>query len=119
MSDHSPHANDCRQPAVAGPVQRPVMQHTRGPWLFYTEPQPNGCPIVGARGLMVCMLAHTVNQPEQRDEALANAALIAAAPELLECLRAVDVLFAPHCKDSTQADWLDRTQALLRRLGAA
>ena len=49
----------------------------------------------------------------------ADAMLIAAAPELLQCLRAVDVLFAPHCKDSTQADWLDKTQALLRRLGAA
>jgi hypothetical protein len=45
--------------------------------------------------------------------------LIAAAPELLQCLLAVEVLFAPHCRDSTQADWLDRTQQLLRRLGAA
>ena len=60
-----------------------MSKHTLGPWAFYTEPQPNGCPIVGARGLMVCMLAHTVNQPEQRGEALANARLIAAAPELL------------------------------------
>lgn len=49
----------------------------------------------------------------------ADALLIAAAPELLQCLRAVEVLFAPHCKDSTQADWLDKTQNLLRRLGAA
>lgn len=67
-------------------------KHTPGPWAFYTEPQPNGCPIVGARGLMVCMLAHTVNQPEQRGEALANAALIAAAPDLLEALRNADKL---------------------------
>jgi hypothetical protein len=35
------------------------------------------------------MLAHTVKQPEQRAEALANAALIAAAPEMLNALRSL------------------------------
>lgn len=49
----------------------------------------------------------------------AHAALLKAAPEMLKCLRAVEVLFAPQCRDSTQADWLDKTQELLRRLGAA
>lgn len=63
--------------------------HTPGPWGFSTEPQPNGCPIVGARGLMVAMLAHTVNQEDQREVALANARLIAAAPALLEALQAI------------------------------
>lgn len=57
--------------------------HTPGPWVFSTEPQPNGCPIVGAGALMVCMLAHTVSQNDQRETALANARLIAAAPRLL------------------------------------
>jgi hypothetical protein len=64
-------------------------KHTKGPWRFSTKPQPNGCPIVGANGLMICMLAHTVNQPEQRETALANASLIAAAPDLLVALRAI------------------------------
>ena len=63
------------------------MKHTPGNWRFYTEPQPNGCPIVGTNGLMICMLAHSVHHPEQKEEALANARLIAAAPELLEALR--------------------------------
>ena len=62
-------------------------QHTPGPWNFYTEPQPNGCPIVGSRGLMVAMLAHTVNQDDQRETALANARLISAAPDLLKALQ--------------------------------
>lgn len=56
-------------------------QHTPGPWRSYTEPQPNGCPIVGNdRGMMVAMLAHSVHYKDQRDEAQANARLIAAAP---------------------------------------
>lgn len=61
--------------------------HTLGPWSFSTQPQPNGCPIVGARGLMVAMLAHSICFEDQRQTALANARLIAAAPELLEDLR--------------------------------
>lgn len=63
-----------------------MSAHTPGPWGFSTEPQPNGCPIVGARGLMVAMLAHTIHQDDQREVALANARLIAAAPDLLEAL---------------------------------
>lgn len=65
-----------------------MNKHTPGPWRFYTEPQPNGCPIVGNdKGLMVAMLAHSINYPEQFGEAMANAQLIAAAPELLEALQ--------------------------------
>jgi hypothetical protein len=35
---------------------------------------------------MVAMLAHSINQSEQREVALANARLIAAAPDLLNAL---------------------------------
>lgn len=65
-------------------------KHTQGPWCIHTETQPHGCPIVGnGRGLMLAMLSHSINYPDQRDEANANARLIAAAPELLEALKAV------------------------------
>lgn len=64
-------------------------KHTPGKWIFSTLPQPNGCPIVGVNGLMVAMLAHSVNEPAQKEEAIANAQLIAAAPCLLEQLRDV------------------------------
>lgn len=64
-----------------------MSKHTPGPWKASTQPQPNGCPIIGARGLMVAMLAHSVNEPDQKETALANAALIAAAPQLLAALR--------------------------------
>lgn len=56
-----------------------AIKPTPGEWRFYTEPQPNGCPIVGANGLMVCMLAHSVNYADQAEEAVANARLISEA----------------------------------------
>ena len=59
---------------------------TPGNWRFYTKPQPNGCPIVGSNGLMVCMLAHSVNYPDQEEEAISNAKLISSAPELFDAL---------------------------------
>lgn len=71
-------------------------KHTPGPWVYYTEPQPNGCPIVGACGLMVAMLAHSIYEPEQRDTALANASLIAAAPMLLEALQNIVASLSEH-----------------------
>ncbi len=71
-----------------------MSKHTPGPWKYSTEPQPNGCPIIGAQGLMIAMLAHTVKQADQRETALANARLIAAAPELLEALRVAALALA-------------------------
>ena len=71
-------------------------KHTPGPWSFYTEPQPNGCPVVGSNGLLICMLGHSVRMADQKEIALANARLIAAAPELLEALK--DIL--SNCLDS-------------------
>lgn len=64
-----------------------MSKYTSGEWRYYTSPQPNGCPIVGAGGVMVAMLAHSVNEPGQVQEALANAQLISAAPDLLEALQ--------------------------------
>lgn len=61
-------------------------QHTPGPWSASFKPQPNGCPIVGANGLMVAMLAHSINHKDQSEIAMANARLIAAAPDLLSAL---------------------------------
>lgn len=79
-----------------------TMKHTRGPWRFSTEPQPNGCPIVGnSRGLMVAVLAHSINYDSQREEALANARLIAAAPELLEALEECEKALTQYIDAST------------------
>ena len=68
--------------------------HTPGPWRV-GRPGPNGCHTVGTRrGLMVAMVAHSINVPQQREQALADAHLIAAAPDLLAALRRVG------CQDS-------------------
>lgn len=80
-------------------------KHTPGPWGFYAEPQPNGCPVVGSKGLLVCMLGHSVHIADQKGTALANARLIAASPELLEALQIayrhleVSEMKISHCKD--------------------
>ncbi len=60
--------------APAEPPEAMAKMTQPGKWRFSTSPQPNGCPIIGSDGMMVAMLAHSVNQPEQRDEALGNAA---------------------------------------------
>lgn len=64
-----------------------TSKHTPGPWKYSTKPHPNGCPIIGSGPLMVAMLAHSVNHDEQREIAIANARLIASAPELLASLQ--------------------------------
>ena len=51
---------------------------TKGDWKVAPH-GPNGCPIVGAAGVMVAMLAHSVNHEDQRDAAEANADLIVDA----------------------------------------
>lgn len=94
----------------------------RAPWRYGTEPQPNGCPIIGSHGLMVAMLAHSVHEPLQKDIALANAAFIAASrtvtPQMaktllvaIETLEAIDNGFpnvrVRECLSDICATWED------------
>lgn len=77
-----------------------MSKHTPGPWRIGT-PGPNGCYTVGTeRGLMTAMVAHSINEPDQKEQAIADAALISAAPELLEALEYVmDRLVDKHETD--------------------
>ena len=60
------------------------MKHTPGPWRIGTAP-PNGEQAIGTiRGMMVAVATTGVGMEK---ETLANARLIAAAPELLEALK--------------------------------
>lgn len=82
-----------------------MSKHTPGPWDFSWEIQPNGCPTVGHKGLMVCMVAHSAKDPEQKETALANASLIAAAPDLLAALESSvsDLFYQIESKHGTEA----------------
>lgn len=63
-----------------------MNKHTPGPWRKGT-PGPNGCYTIGTmRGLMTAMIAHSLNEPDQAEQAEADANLIAEAPNLLETL---------------------------------
>ena len=74
-------------------------KHTPGPWRVGT-PGPNGCCTVGTeRGLMTAMVAHSINEPDQAEQAKADAALIAAAPELLAALTAAVAFIESHVAD--------------------
>lgn len=89
-----------------------MSEYTKGPWRHYTKPQPNGCPIVGTGyGLMVAQIAHSVNEPDQHDIAVANAKLITAAPDLFEALQDAlsDLEFLKNAPGSSQAKPVDGT----------
>jgi hypothetical protein len=76
-----------------------MSKHTSAPWCHYTEPQPNGCPIIGHGSLMVAVVTHSVNETDQREIALANARLITASPELLQLLKDMVYQFSGYHKD--------------------
>ena len=102
-----------------------MSEYTKGPWRYYTSPQPNGCPIVGdSRGLMVAQIAHSVNEPNERDIALANAKLITAAPDMLAALQDAlgDLEYLKNAPDSAYARPDDETiktvRAALTKAGA-
>lgn len=70
--------NETQQPAVAGPVEPTVRQHTPGPWHV-----ANGVQIRSQRDQIAKVWM-------MRDgEGNANAALIAAAPDMLNALRSL------------------------------
>ena len=89
------------------------MSFTPGPWDFSWEIQPNGCPTVGHKGLMVCMVAHSAKEPDQKETAIANASLIAAAPELLEALEALEDAYCDVGPDMSREKRANGRKALI------
>ena len=69
------------------PISRAAVRNTPGPWRVGMA-GPNGCHTIGTYGgLMVAMVAHSVNWPDQRAQAVADAQMLAAAPEMYEALK--------------------------------
>lgn len=93
-----------------------MSKHTPGPWDYSWHIQPNGCPTVGHKGLMVCMVAHSAKEPDQKETALANANLIAAAPDLLDTLLMLrDTLPHVGLESATRVEMLRRIDAAIAR----
>ena len=86
-----------------------MSNHTPGPWVVGT-PGPNGCFTIGTtRGLMTAMISHSINEKDQADTAIANAALIAAAPEMLAVLE----MFIKNWRGS-DVDWFTQCYEIER-----
>jgi len=89
------------------------MKHTPGPWRIRRGTAHLSCVEVEVQdGDSVATVYDGVMGI---DNAEANARLIAAAPDLLEALKALEVLFSPCVRDSTQADWIDRARAAIKK----
>lgn len=82
--------NETTQPAVAGPVEPTVMQHTPGPW----HVSGSGPTVYALHGQPQRNRFSATMQGGRRDDAqllelVANANLCAAAPDLLAALNAM------------------------------
>lgn len=96
-------------------------KHTQGPWRVQAKEDRKRCVLAGEVNEMptsICTAYVTqkgtngrrqVNHPE----AIANANLIAAAPEMLEALELLTPLFADNIKYDTNADSSD--QAVIKQ----
>ena len=86
-----------------------MSKHTPGPWVVGT-PGPNGCFTIGTTGgLMTAMISHSINEKDQADTAIANASLIAAAPEMLAVLE----MFIKNWRGS-DVDWFTQCYEIER-----
>lgn len=63
-----------------------TAKHTPGPWAHHNTPTP--FIYVNAGGLPICQIYTSTAHGQSMGEQFANARLIAAAPELLEALKA-------------------------------
>lgn len=87
-----------------------MVGYTKGPW----ETDNIAVHSEGPSGRQICLCEITVrgrNYDETYDEALANARLIAAAPDLLSCLKLLDA------RGFTQATWHLCEQAIAKAEG--
>lgn len=82
-----------------------MSKHTPKPWSINEWPHSNADMSVGAKGTprIAVIPLRNVSINEQK----ANAHLIAAAPEMLEALKAVDTWFSsPSPSSEEHLDWL-------------
>ena len=63
-----------------------MLKNTPGPWSYKIHGATNS-PMITAAGLNIAVLFRTTIHPSDEDQSLANARLIAAAPDLLEAAK--------------------------------
>ncbi len=93
-----------------------ATKHPPGPWVWNGKDMPFA-DIEDARGNVIAGMVYNGGHPQvaSRDEMLANARLIAAAPELLDALR----LVLAHDGALTGADWTAIRAAIAKAEGRA
>lgn len=92
------------------------MRHTPGPWHVDPDPRPDmewNNHIYGADGMAVCFMAHSDGKDDERDEA--NARLIAAAPDLLSALEAVEQAYSNRHSPQHRTACLMQAQAAIKK----
>lgn len=87
------------------------MKHTPGPWKVWTHPRnENEVYVDGANGRSVCYVIH---DDDERKEQKADAVLIAAAPDLLEALKAYQE--ANRVSNDSQAELYEMAEAAIAK----
>lgn len=64
-------------------------KHTPGPWIASKYSSVVGCPVVNQIGHVVCNTASAGTFESGKEEAEANAKLIASAPDMLDALKMI------------------------------
>lgn len=105
------------------------LKHTPGPWMVTDAPSGQICVTTEDEdGSWICGQIHNQEGEMSREEAVANAFLIAASPELLEALIEAEVRLrysGDHfhdvgATDRAEADWAaaDKARAAIAKAGA-
>lgn len=95
-----------------------MSTHTSAPWVFVRKHQNNSGTIVGPDKGSVCAIASSVRR--YSDEKAANAALISAAPDLLDALQRVLRHIPADAGGASMSDDIWRAQmAIKKALGKA
>lgn len=91
---------------------------TSGTWhasrTFRTEGTRPGIDIGSSNGCNVA-LVHFDERDNEKAEVIANASLIAAAPQMFECLVNARALWGHRSTDAPQMKWLEEVDAALSK----
>jgi len=95
-------------------------EHTPGPWHLVPPDAPKSWPMiaakVGERKPLICCLEYSKRGPIYHDDAVANARLIAAAPELLSALhRLVEIEDGPGMAVRGWPEAMDAARAAIAK----